>query len=101
MALVTYLPRVLPMMLLSSRRLNPWLERWLSMVPPTVIAAILAQELLIQKKDGMAFISLGPDNVFLLAAVPAFLVSWFTKSFMGTVASGMAAVAALRYLAVT
>ena len=42
MALVTYIPRVAPLLLLSSRQLNPHLMRWLEMVPPAVLAALLA-----------------------------------------------------------
>lgn len=98
MALVTYLPRVLPLMVLSSRNLNPHLVRWLEMVPPAVLAALLAQELLFtQGEDGGKVLFISLDNVYLLAFAPTVLVGWFTRSFFGTVAAGMASVAALRY----
>ncbi len=98
MAVVTYLPRALPLMLLSSRSLHPWLERWLALVPPTVIAAILTQELFIRSDNGVFFLSFGPQNLFIPAAVPAFLVAWLTRSFLGTVAAGMGSLAILRLL---
>jgi branched-subunit amino acid transport protein len=42
MALVTYLPRVLPMLLLSRRTLPRAAVLWLSYVPVAVLAALLA-----------------------------------------------------------
>ena len=98
MAVVTYIPRAAPLMLLSSRELNPMLMRWLEMVPPAVLAALLAPELLTRTGlSGGKELFFSMDNVFLLAAAPTFLVGWLSKSFFGTVAVGMGAVALLRY----
>ena len=98
MALVTYIPRVLPLILLSSRELNPLLMRWLEMIPPAVLAALLAPALFLQtgENDTRIFF-LSMNNVFLLAAIPTFVAGWLTRSFFGTVVVGMVAVAALRY----
>jgi len=99
MALVTYVSRVSPLLLLSSRKLNPHLMRWLQMVPPAVLAALLAPEVLLQTGAGggkALFLSL--DNVFLLAAIPTVIAGWMSKSFFGTVAVGMGVVALLRWL---
>ncbi len=97
MALVTYIPRVVPLMLLSSRELNPRLMRWLEMVPPAVLAALLAQEIFLRSApDGGKTLFFSLDNVFLLAAVPSLLVGWLTRSFFAVVAAGMATVALLR-----
>ena len=93
MGAVTYLPRLLPMLLLSDRRLSPWIARWLSFVPATVLAALLAPGLLC--RDGELTLEL--DNFFLLAAIPTFFVAWRFKSFFGTVATGMGLVALARY----
>lgn len=98
MTLVTYIPRAAPLLLLSSRELRPGLVRWLEMVPPAVLAALLAPSLLLQTTpDGEAALFLGLDNIYLLAAVPTFAVARISKSFFGTVAAGMAVVALLRY----
>lgn len=98
MALVTYIPRVLPLWFLSSRSLHPSFMRWLEMIPPAVLAALLAPSLFLHKDAaGAEQLFFSTDNVFLLAAVPAFLVAAKTKSFFGTVATGMVAVALLRY----
>lgn len=98
MAMVTYIPRVVPLLLLSSRELNPTLMRWLEMIPPAVLAALLAPGLFLQSgPDDTRVIFFSLENVFLLAAIPTFIAGWLTRSFFGTVAVGMAAVAALRY----
>ena len=98
MAVVTYLPRALPLMLLSSRALNPLIERWLRLIPPAVLSALLAPELLLGKSEAGVRLFISPDNIMLLAALPSFLVAWFTRSFFGTVITGMGAVALGRYL---
>lgn len=92
MAAVTYIPRLLPAWFLSSRRLNPAVERWLGFVPSAVLAALLAPGLIL-KEDTSDF---SLDNVYLLASIPTFLVAIKTKSFFGTVAVGMGTVALLR-----
>lgn len=99
MAVVTYIPRIAPLMLLSTRDLSPALMRWLEMVPPAVLAALLAPELLLEPSpDGGKTLFLSLDNVFLLAAAPTLLTGWISGSFFGTVAVGMASVALLRYV---
>lgn len=92
MAAVTYIPRLLPVWMLSSRSLPPVVGRWLSFVPTAVLSALLLPALVLT--DGR------PDvfgNVYFWAAVPAFAVALWTRSFFGTVAAGMIAVAAARY----
>jgi branched-subunit amino acid transport protein len=93
MTLVTYGPRVAPVLLLASRSLPGPVVRWLSYVPTAVLSAMLFPSLLL--KDGSFDIT--PENLFLWAAIPAFLLAWRTRSFFGTVALGMGLVAAGRW----
>jgi len=72
----------------------PLLLRWLEFIPAAVLSALLAQGLLL---DG-GQLSLPPDNPALLAAIPAFAVAIWTRSLMGTVVAGIAAMALLRAL---
>lgn len=92
MALVTYLPRMLPLVALSHVKLPTLVLKWLGYVPVSVLAALLAKELLISD----AGLALPPEHPQLLAAVPAFLVAATTRSLMGTVVAGIAAMALLR-----
>ena len=99
MALVTYVPRIAPLVLFSSRTLHPMIMRWLAMIPPAVLAALLAPELLLHTVEGEKHLFFSMDNIFLLAALPTIQVGWLSKSFFSTVAAGMACVALLRFFA--
>ncbi len=92
MALVTYLPRMLPLVVLSRFRLPPLLLRWLEFVPVAVLSALLASGLLVRQGK----LALPPAHPEILAAVPAFLVAVWTRSLMGTVLAGIVAMAILR-----
>jgi len=93
-SIVTFIPRVLPLVVLSRMQLPDWGLRWLSYVPISVMAALVGQELLVS--DGQ-FVSLR-ENLEVLAAIPAFLVAIFTRSLLGTVVIGIAALMGLRFL---
>jgi len=97
MAVVTYIPRMAPLMFLSARDLHPALVRWLEMIPPAVLSAMLMPGLLLHKSamGSMSFF-VETDNIFLLAAGPTLLAGWLSGNFFATVAAGMGAVALLR-----
>jgi branched-subunit amino acid transport protein len=93
-ALVTIVPRVAPLVLLSRIDLPRWLKVWLGYVPVAVLGALLAGEL---------FIPAGrlvppSSNVALLAIVPAIAVAARFGSIIGAVIAGVAAMAVLRGL---
>ncbi|QRG68017.1 AzlD domain-containing protein [Brevibacillus choshinensis] len=92
-ALVTFLPRVLPLMLFSRIALPEWGVRWLSHVPISVMAALVGQELFLQDGKWAPLTS----NVQLLAAIPTFLVAIKTRSLLGTVVAGIISIMLLRY----
>ncbi|WP_320174356.1 AzlD domain-containing protein [Maridesulfovibrio sp.] len=93
MMAVTYIPRMLPAMALSSRDLPPIVAKWLSYVPTAVLSALLMPSLL--APEGV--IDLTFSNLYFWVAVPTFAVAIFTRNFFGTVAVGMGLVAAARY----
>ncbi|PJN91630.1 AzlD domain-containing protein [Bacillus sp. mrc49] len=84
-AIVTFIPRVVPLMVLSRIELPEWGMRWLNYVPISVMAALISQEVLVH--DGK-FSSI-TDNVQLLAAIPTFLIAIKTRSLLVTVLSGV------------
>ena len=93
MALVTVLPRIIPVAVLSSRQLPPAVERWLSYIPVAVLAALLGPCLVV-REDGF---SMWVDNLYLMAALPTFAVAALTKNFFLSVAVGMLCVAGARF----
>ncbi len=93
-ALVTFIPRVLPLMILTRFELPEWATRWLSFVPISVMAALVGQELLMN--DGE--VALTTNTVEILAALPTFLVAIKTKSLLATVVVGILSLMALRFI---
>lgn len=91
---VTCIPRALPMMYLATESLPMVVRRWLAFVPVAVLAALLGPDIFIQ--GGKLDISF--HNIFLLVAVPALFVAWWTKSFFGTILFSMGGVALARYV---
>lgn len=92
--IVTFIPRVLPLIVLSRLQLPDWGMRWLNYVPIAVMAALVGQELLI--KDGTLF----PlrNNLELIAALPTFVTAIFTRSLLGTVVAGILSIMVLRFI---
>lgn len=92
-ALVTVVPRVLPLVVLARFDLPHWARTWLSYVPISVLAALLAAELALDHGD-LAF---KPRE--LVAILPALAVAAYVRSLIGAVIAGVAAVALLRLIA--
>jgi branched-subunit amino acid transport protein len=92
MQAVTYLPRVLPLWILSSLTLPRVVETWLHYVPPAVLAAMLFPAVLVHDQR----LTLSLENVFFWAAIPTAAAAWKTRSFFGAVLTGMVVVALAR-----
>ena len=93
MALVTFVPRIVPILLLPGRKMPKIVEKWLSLIVPAILSALLLPQLLIDGGDSSVLPFFNPN---LLAALPAFLVAWRTKSLFGTVSVGIVTMALLR-----
>jgi branched-subunit amino acid transport protein len=97
MLLATYVPRLLPVLLFSSRQLPSWAIAWLRYVPVAVLAAMLLPSLLLVEQQ----IDFRPSNLFLWAAIPTLFIAWKTQSLFGSVFCGMLIVAAARFAGVS
>jgi branched-subunit amino acid transport protein len=95
MAVVTFLPRVIPLGFFAGKKMPEWLVSWLKFVPISVLSAMLILDLA-WKDDALA---LTPSNLLLPASALAFLVAIRTKNLFATVSAGMAALALLRLVA--
>ena len=92
-SIVTFIPRVVPLVLLSKMEIPKWGIDWLKHVPVAVMAALLAQELLLSEQ----VFSIKDNALNLAAALPAFLVAIFTRSLLGTVMIGVLSLMILRF----
>lgn len=85
MGCVTYLPRLVPLALLSRNNIPRWLAEWLEFIPPAILSALLAPTLFVSPSPRV--LTLG--KIELLAAVPALLCAVFSRSLAATVVVGM------------
>ncbi|MCG7406651.1 AzlD domain-containing protein [Paenibacillus sp. ACRRX] len=93
-AFVTFIPRVVPLMVLSRFELPKWAMRWLNFVPISVIAALIGQEIFTH--DGK--ITSLTTNLEFFAAIPTFYIAVKTRSLLGTVLGGIISIIVLRLL---
>lgn len=87
MGAVTFVTRLLPIVMLEKLHLRGAWQRALRFVPPAVFAAIIVPEL---TAGGNALLS-AAGAARLLAAMLAAGVAWRTRSVLLTIATGMAA----------
>jgi len=86
-SIVTLIPRVLPMMLVSRFGLPAWLSRFLRYVPIAVMTALIVQSIV--TRDEM-FIPI-QDNMNLIALIPTLIAAIWTRSLLITVITGICA----------
>lgn len=91
--LVTLLPRVLPLMVLSRFQLPELVASWLKHVPVAVMAALIGQSLFLPEGKLPAGFT-----VEMAAALFALWVAVRTRSLLGTVIAGVACTMLLRWL---
>lgn len=85
MSMVTQLPRIIPLVVLTRMSLPPLVVRWLKHIPVAVLSALLFPSLLLS--DGRLSLSL--DNTALLAAIPCMVIAAKTKNLFLTVLTGI------------
>jgi len=71
-----------------------WVDRTLRYIPPAIIAAIIAPQLLLV--DGS--LAASPANERLIAGAAAFVVAWYTEDILATIVAGMAVLWGLVFL---
>ena len=85
MGLVTYLPRMLPLVMLSRRKLPGWFAEWLELIAPAILSALIAPTLFTRSDPRILYMG-KPE---LLAAIPTLMFALKTRSLSGTVIIGM------------
>lgn len=94
MMLVTAIPRILPLVLISASSIPGWVRTWLQYIPVAVLAALLFPSLLMANGE----FHLAADNLFLWAAIPSFWIARRTRSMLAAVAVGLLVVSVGRLL---
>lgn len=90
-ALVTWIPRILPFVLVKNMNMPKIVLRWLAYIPVCILSALVIEGFFVKE---MAVVNVQWMNVF--AFIPTLLVALFTKSLSKTVIAGVVTMAGLR-----
>jgi len=85
MGVVTYIPRWVPIVFLSRRRLPSWFTEWLDFIPVAILSALVFPEL-VTSGSPRSLDLLRPQ---FIVALPTFIFALKTRSLGGTVVTGM------------
>ena len=88
MAAVTFAIRYSMLAVAGGIEFPGWLVNALRYVPPTVLTAIIVPAVLIPSGQGL---QLSYTNAYLVGALVALGVGWFSKNLLLTIVTGMAA----------
>ena len=91
--IVTVLPRVLPITILSKIKLNKKVEEFLTYIPISILSALIAVELLTADNK----FSIEGNFLELLAAIPTLLVAIKKNNLLLTVVIGIISIGILRF----
>jgi len=90
-AAVTFVPRILPFVVVRNLSLPRAIQKWLSYVPVCLLTALIVQGLIRKAGDVPAV-----DGLNVAVAVPTLLVALKTNNLLATVLTGIVAAALLR-----
>lgn len=93
-ALVTFIPRTLPLVFISKLELPEYVKKFLTHVPLAVMTALVVQSVL---TSGEEWLSFGEDLQWI-ALFPTLAVAVVTRSLLLTVLTGIATAALLVWL---
>lgn len=93
-AILTYIPRSLPIIYLSKKDLPQWLKDWMKFIPSGIFAALILPDILIQ--DGSLNVSF--TNIKLIASILVLIIAMKRKSLGLSIAVGVSAITILTCL---
>ena len=91
MALVTYIPRMLPVLLIGQRSVSPWMERWLANIPYAALGALIF--------PGILSVEEGEPLVGIAGGAVAALLACFRLNMLIVIAGAIGTVAAIQAFA--
>lgn len=91
-AIVTWLPRVIPFMLVRNVKLPDVMLKWLSYIPICILSALVLESLF-HSEDNMVTL----DWLNVLAFIPTLIVAIYTKSLFKTVIVGVLIMTIIKY----
>lgn len=94
-ALVTYLPRYIPILLFKDAELPVWFQKWMNYLPISIFAALIATDIFFWGES----LELNPViNVKLLPSLLTVFIAYKTKSMIYAILGGVLAIALLVWM---
>ncbi|WP_277631549.1 AzlD domain-containing protein [Atopococcus tabaci] len=95
MAVVTYLPRVLPVLMLSNREISAPLKKWMSFIPVAIFSALVFSDIFFWNDT---FNAHPFDNAKLIPSIIVFYLAYKTKNMLLSMMMGVLAIALMLYV---
>lgn len=86
MAIVTFLPRFIPLVFFSKREISPAFSRWMTYIPVSIFAALVASDIFFWNES----FNLNPLlNIKLIPSIVVLFVAYKTKSLLWSMIIGI------------
>jgi len=95
MALVTFLPRAIPILVLNNREISPALRKWMSFIPVAIFSALVFSDIFFWNDS---FNAQPFENVKLIPAVVVFYIAYKTKNMFLSMMIGIIAISLMLFL---
>jgi len=92
-AAVTFVPRVIPFIVIRNIELPQVVVKWLSFIPICIFTALIVDSFIVNDESLLSI-----DWGILVAIIPTLLVAIWTKSLSVTVIVGIVCMATVRFL---
>ncbi|CAM4079097.1 AzlD domain-containing protein [Lederbergia lenta] len=92
-AVVTFIPRIIPFIVVRNLKLPVIVTKWLLFIPICIFTALIVDSIIM---DGESLFSI--DWKVLAAIIPTLMIALWTKSLSVTVIVGIVCMATVRYL---
>ncbi|KRG12896.1 AzlD domain-containing protein [Lederbergia galactosidilytica] len=93
-AIVTFIPRIIPFIVIRNIQLPKIVIKWLSFIPICIFTALIVDSFIIQDNK----LLLAIDWRILTAIIPTLIIALWTKSLSITVIVGIICMATIRFL---
>ena len=95
MAVVTFIPRALPIILFANQDISPNVKKWLTYIPGSVFAALVFSDVFFWENHLSVSLL---TNKKIIPSIIVLLVALKTKSLMWSIIVGVLSLAAMLYL---
>ena len=93
-AIVTFVPRIIPFLVIRNIKLPKVVVKWLSYIPICIFTALIVDSFIVKDKSSLLSI----DWSVLTAIIPTLIIAIWTKSLSVTVLVGIVCMATVRIL---